>query len=148
MGLVITFLLGLFFIVGSLFTKFSKNTKAIENISISVALGTMTSLIIFDLFPEMLEHMNGISIIWVVLLVLSGVGILKILDFFVPEHDHEHGLHHDCSEENLIHIGIVSLIAIVFTVFSYFPSLSNFFISSRLGYELVELIVGHPAITK
>ena len=113
MGLVITFLLGLFFIVGSLFTKFSKNTKAIENISISVALGTMTSLIIFDLFPEMLEHMNGISIIWVVLLVLSGVGILKILDFFVPEHDHEHGLHHDCSEENLIHIGIVSLIAIV-----------------------------------
>lgn len=113
MGLVITFLLGLFFIVGSLFTKFSKNTKAIENISISVALGTMTSLIIFDLFPEMLEHMKGISIIWVVLLVLSGVGILKILDFFVPEHDHEHGLHHDCSEENLIHIGIVSLIAIV-----------------------------------
>lgn len=113
MGLVITFLLGLFFIVGSLFTKFSKNTKAIENISISVALGTMTFLIIFDLFPEMLEHMNGISIIWVVLLVLSGVGILKILDFFVPEHDHEHGLHHDCSEENLIHIGIVSLIAIV-----------------------------------
>ena len=113
MGLVITFLLGLFFIVGSLFTKFSKNTKAIENISISVALGTMTSLIIFDLFPEMLEHMNGISIIWVVLLVLSGVGILKILDFFVPEHDHEHGPHHDCSEENLIHIGIVSLIAIV-----------------------------------
>lgn len=113
MGLIITFLLGLFFIVGSIFTKFSRNTKVIENISISVALGTMTSLVIFDLFPEMFEHMKGVSMIWVVLFVLLGLGILKLLDFFVPEHDHEHGLHHDCSEENLIHIGIVSLIAIV-----------------------------------
>ena len=74
MGLLITFLLGLFFIIGSLVVSFSKNTKTIENISISVALGTMTSLIIFDLFPEMLEHMKGISIIWIVLLILSGIG--------------------------------------------------------------------------
>ena len=29
------------------------------------------------------------------------------------EHDHEHGLHHECSNENLRHIGIVSLVAIV-----------------------------------
>lgn len=113
MGLLITFLLGLFFIVGYLVVKFSKNTKVIENISISVALGTMTSLVIFDLFPEMMEHMKGVSMLWIIIFILLGIGILKILDIFVPEHDHEHGLHHDCSEENLIHIGIVSLVAIV-----------------------------------
>ena len=113
MGLLITFLLGLFFIIGSVVVRFSKNSKTVENISISVALGTMTSLIVFDLFPEMLEHMKGISIIWIILLILSGVVILKLLDLFVPEHDHEHGLHHDCSDKNLVHIGIVSLIAIV-----------------------------------
>ena len=113
MSLLITFILGLFFIIGSLIIKFAKNTKFIENVSVSIALGTMVSLIIFDLFPEMLEHMEGISMIWIVLLIMLGVGILKILDFFVPEHDHEHSLHHNCSEENLIHIGIVSLIAIV-----------------------------------
>ena len=113
MGLLITFLLGLFFILGSLVVTFSKKTKAIENISISIAMGTMASLIVLDLFPELLEHMKGVSIIWIILLILFGIGILKVLDLFIPEHDHEHGLHHDCSEENLIHIGIVSLVAIV-----------------------------------
>lgn len=113
MGLLITFILGLFFIVGGLVVKFSNNTKTIENLSISIALGTMSSLIVLDLFPEMLEHMEGISFIWIILLIVLGVVILKILDLFVPEHDHEHGLHHHCTDENLRHIGIVSLVAIV-----------------------------------
>lgn len=113
MGLLITFFLGLFFIIGSLVVSFSKNTKVVENLSISVAMGTMASLIVLDLFPELMENMKGVSIVWIILLILLGIGILKILDLFIPEHDHEHGLHHDCSEKNLIHIGIVSLVAIV-----------------------------------
>lgn len=113
MGLLITFLLGLFFIIGSLVVRFSKNTKVVENLSISIAMGTMASLIVLDLFPELLEHMKGVSIIWVILLILLGVVMLKVLDLFIPEHDHEHGLHHDCSEKNLIHIGVVSLVAII-----------------------------------
>ena len=112
MGLFITFLLGLFFLLGVLFVHFQKNTKLVELLSISIALGTMSSLVIFDLIPEMLEHMEGVSFIWIMLLVLLGIAILKGLDFFVPDHD-DHDAPHKCSEENLVHIGVVSLIAIV-----------------------------------
>ncbi len=112
MGLLITFVLGVFFLIGVLFIHLGKNTKLVELLSISIALGTMSSLIVFDLIPEMLEHMEGISFIWVVLLVLVGICLLKILDLFVPDHD-DHDAPHKCSEENLVHIGIVSLIAIV-----------------------------------
>ena len=113
MSLLITFLLGIFFLVGALVVKVGKNTRFIENISVSVALGTMVTLVIIDLIPEMLEHMEGVPIIFLILLILLGVVLLKVLDFFIPEHDHEHSLHHDCSEENLVHIGIISLVAIV-----------------------------------
>ena len=85
MGLLITLILGLFILIGVLLVKIPKNTKLIENLSISVALGCMISLVL----------------------------ILKLLDIFIPEHDHEHGLSHECTEENLLHIGIVSTIAIV-----------------------------------
>ena len=113
MSLLITFMLGLFFIVGWIVVKVGKNTKTIENMSVSIALGTMFALVFLDLFPEMLEHMEDVSSIWMVILIILGVGILKVLDIFIPEHDHEHSLHHDCSEENLVHIGIISLVAIV-----------------------------------
>ena len=113
MGLLITFILGLFFIIGALVIKFSNNSKLIENMSVSIALGTMASLVILDLIPEMLEHMEGVSIIWPIILIIIGLVVLKLLDLFIPEHDHEHSLHHDCSEENLVHIGIIALVAIV-----------------------------------
>ncbi len=113
MSLLVTFILGLFFVFGGIVVKKAKNTKFIENMSVSIALGTMATLVILDLIPEMLEHMEGISIIYLIILIVVGIGILKILDLFIPEHDHEHGLHHDCSEGNLIHIGIISLVAIV-----------------------------------
>ena len=112
-GLFVTFLIGLFFIVGAIVVQKSKNTELVENLSISIALGTMSSLVVLDLVPEMLEHLEGVPITWMILLILLGIVILKVLDFFVPDHDHEHSLHHDCSDENLLHIGIVSLIAII-----------------------------------
>ena len=113
MGLLVTFLIGIFFIVGAIVVKKSKNTELVENLSISIALGTMSSLVMFDLAPEMLEHLEGVPYLWMILLIVLGIVILKVLDIFVPEHDHEHSLHHECSEENLLHIGIVSLIAII-----------------------------------
>ena len=113
MNLLIVFLLGIFFIIGFLIIKFVKNTKTIEILSISIALGTMASLIVIELIPEMLEHMEGVNIFVIIALIIAGILILKLLDLFVPEHDHEHTLHHDCSESNLTHIGIVSLIAII-----------------------------------
>ena len=112
MGLFITFLLGLFFLLGVLVIFFGKNTKTIENLSISIALGTMVSLIGFDLVPEVLEHTKDIPLFLLFLFMIFGIALLKGLDFFVPDHDEGHGFHHHCSEENLVHIGIISLVAI------------------------------------
>lgn len=112
MGLLITFILGLFIFIGILLAKIPKNTKFIEQLSISVALGTMLSLIIFDLIPEIKEMFSS-KIYLIFIFVIFGILILKLLDIFIPEHDHEHGLSHECTDENLLHIGIVSTVAIV-----------------------------------
>ncbi|MBP3635057.1 MAG: ZIP family metal transporter [Bacilli bacterium] len=117
MGLLITFILGIFILVGALLAKLPKNSKLIEQISISVALGTMISLVTFELIPEVFETFksdNILKTIFIILIfILLGIVILKILDIFIPEHDHEHGLSHNCTQDNLIHIGVVSSIAII-----------------------------------
>ena len=59
------------------------------------------------IFSKILLSLFKISCFW------SKYPILTLLDIFIPEHDHEHGLSHECTEENLLHIGIVSTIAIV-----------------------------------
>lgn len=112
MGLLITFLLGLFILLGVFLTKIPKNTKLVEQLSISVALGTMFFLVVCDLIPEIFETFSDNKTL-IVIFVILGVSLLKILDIFIPEHDHEHSLSHDCTNENLMHIGIVSTIAIV-----------------------------------
>lgn len=113
MGLLITLILGIFFLLGFILVKLGKNTKKVEILSISIALGTMVCLIIFDLVPEMIEHLEGLSTFLAVLFVILGIVCLKVLDLFVPDHDHEHGHEHNCTDDNLLHIGIVSLVAIV-----------------------------------
>ena len=116
MGLLITFVLGLFILIGVFLVKISKNTKLIENLSISVCEALKSNLPVFCFevggLPEIYETFSN-KIYLIIIFVVIGVLILKLLDIFIPEHDHEHGLSHECTEENLLHIGIVSTIAIV-----------------------------------
>ena len=112
MGVLITFLLGLFILFGILVIKITDNSEKIEQLSIAIALGTMSCLIVFDLMQEVLEYFNN-NYIMIIIFVFVGILLLKLLDIFIPEHDGEHSLSHHCSEENLIHIGIVSSIAII-----------------------------------
>jgi ZIP family zinc transporter len=72
----------------------------------------MTTLALTEVLPEAVESLEG-SLAMLPCCVLLGVGFLKLLDHFIPEHDHEHGFHHDCSEKNVIHIGIVSSVAVI-----------------------------------
>ena len=81
MGLLITFVLGLFILIGVFLVKISKNTKLIENLSISVALGCMISLAVSDLFPEIYETFSN-KIYLIIIFVVIGVLILKLLDIF------------------------------------------------------------------
>ncbi len=108
MILVITFLLGLFFVAGAAAARLSDNTRKIEEISISVATGAMSALAAADIIPEIFHEMSGTGLIKAVLFTAAGVVFLKLLDRFVPEH---HG--DEESPGAMIHIGIISALAIM-----------------------------------
>lgn len=114
-GLLLTLILGLFILLGSGIVFITKNSNKVVNFSISMALGVMLALGIFELLPEALEHLEEATKWYLPLLILmtmSGVIILKILDRFVPDHDLEDHSEKEVNE-NLHHIGMVSSIALI-----------------------------------
>ena len=106
MPLLITFALGLFFLVGVIFVKIIKNSEILEEVSIAAAFGALCCIVALDLLPDILEAYRGASVIFAILLTALGLAVLKVLDMFVPDHEAED------PEENLVHIGFMSVIAI------------------------------------
>lgn len=111
MGIIITFILGIFLLLGAVIVRLAKNSRKIEQLSIAIALGTMVSLVILDLVPELLETFHGSGLLLAALMVFVGIGLLKALDHFIPDHEEGHG--EEQTEENVIHIGIISAVAII-----------------------------------
>lgn len=110
-GLVLTLVLGLFIIIGAFLMHIFENKEKFLVISLSMAFGVMASLIFLELLPESFEIFNEkyssiISIAMILIFSIIGFLILKILDKFIPDHE-------DDDEANLIHVGIVSSIAII-----------------------------------
>ena len=58
MSLLITFLLGIFILAGAFIARSARNRKLIEQISISVAFGTMIALAVTELFTEAMENLG------------------------------------------------------------------------------------------
>lgn len=112
-GLLIVFFLGLFILLGAWIAHQAEHTHAVEQMSIAIAFGTMTTLAVMELIPEAMEHLEGSSSLVLPVCILAGIVSLKLLDLFIPEHDHEHGFEHDCTKENVMHIGIISTIAVI-----------------------------------
>lgn len=111
MPLIITFLAGLFILLGAIAIKFSKDTHKIEIISFALALGALLALMVFDLVPEMFEG----EIAWylVLIFIAVGFGILVFLDIITPSHEHHHDTHENHDKENSAHIGIMSALAVI-----------------------------------
>lgn len=122
-ALLLTLIVGLFILVGSFIGLNYKDNKKFTDFSISVAFGVMISLILFEILPETFEILNGEvgivrTIIVIIILSLIGIVALKILDLFVPHHEHDahHKHKHNsdkCHNEHLFHIGIISSIAVI-----------------------------------
>ena len=122
-GLLLTLFVGCFILVGYLFASKFKDNKRFTDFSISLAFGVIIALILFELFPETYEVLNNEigsvrTIICIIILTLIGIFILKILDSFIPHHEHEahHSHNHKddkCHNEHLNHIGIMSSLAII-----------------------------------
>ncbi|MEG0025850.1 MAG: ZIP family metal transporter [Bacilli bacterium] len=109
-GLLLTFAVGLFILIGSAIIIFTKNSQKIVAFSMSFAFTVMLGLIFLELIPESLEHINDsltVSIILTFIFSLLGILFLKVLDHFIPHHEHIK------NDENLYHIGIVSSIALI-----------------------------------
>lgn len=113
MALSITFLLGIFIIAGAAIARSTKDSELIEQLSISIAFGTMSALAVLELLPESMEHLESGNIVILVVCVLAGIALLKLLDHFIPDHDNAHGFDHEYTTENVIHIGIMSSVAII-----------------------------------
>lgn len=108
MTLFITFALGLFFIIGVFIIKAAKNSETVEHISIAVAFGAMVTLAIGDLIPEIIADTTGEKAYIPVIFIIAGIGLLKVLDIFIPDHDSTEDI-----EKEMIHIGLISAFAII-----------------------------------
>lgn len=145
MALFTTLLLGIFFIIGIIVIRVCRNYHIIENISVSLAAGAILALACFDLIPEIWET-YGLSHIWLAIIMTAvGLGILMVLDKFVPEH----GNHDSESGEGMAHIGVMAAIAIILhnilegmTVFSITASDLPSGISLAIGVGLHNIPMG------
>lgn len=116
MGLLLTLLLGLFIILGAVIVFLTKNNDRFIQFSISLAFGVIAMLIITDLIPEAYEIIGSGNLIYDTLYIIIGASIgfvlLKILDYFVPDHEDDLNTTND-DDKNLKHIGMVASIALV-----------------------------------
>lgn len=137
-GIILTLVTGLFFLLGGWISLKAKNKNKLNAFSVSLAFVIMINLIAFDLIPEILELFDNLKLVSkigiIILFVILGILLLKILDFFIPDHHHEH---HD-NEKNKVeheshvkHIGTLTVISLIlhnilegFAIFGM--SLSNF----------------------
>lgn len=120
-ALILTILVGLFILLGSIFGIVFKNNKKIIDFSISIAFGVIITLIAIELIPEILEISLENLGVWKGVLISSilaflGFVILQQLDMFIPHHEedgHNHKHVHSCHDERLKHIGIITSITLI-----------------------------------
>lgn len=110
-GLMMAFIAGITIFIGTIIVFLSKNNKKLIEFSISMAVGVMTTLLIFELLPESFEllHEQVQSSSTIIILIILGILLLKMLDLFIPDHNHDDII----DDKNLFHISLVSSIALI-----------------------------------
>lgn len=111
-GLLTTLLLGVFILIGSLMAFLINKKNKVIDFSIGLAFGVIVMLIITDLVPEIIEHLGLTKIYLFIIFSCVGFFLLRVLDNFIPDHDEEH-LQGKALKDNLIHIGIITSLALV-----------------------------------
>ncbi|MDD4706146.1 MAG: ZIP family metal transporter [Bacilli bacterium] len=104
--LLITLIVGMFFLLGTFISLYTKNQKNLISFSVGISFIVLILLIIIDILPESIELFSSNKFLKIMLGVIIGLGILYILDRFIPHH-------HDNKKNNLVHIGIMTSIAII-----------------------------------
>lgn len=114
LALFITFLLGLFIVLGALLAFFFHKKQAVLDFLFALALSLIAMLIVTDLLPEIMEVL-GLTYLWLFLICVAiGFFLFKILDEFIPEHHHEdEKLTKKQNQKNMTHIGVLTTIALI-----------------------------------
>lgn len=114
LGLLTTLLLGIFIIIGALIAFIIKRKERVVDFSLGLAFGVIIMLILTHMLPETIESLGVKHIYLFLIFTLIGYGVLKLLDHFIPDHDDDgEGMNKHELRENLIHIGIITSIALV-----------------------------------
>ena len=119
-SVILTLIAGVFFLLGGLISKKFKNKEILNHFSIALAFIIMLNLIFTDLIPESLELLEAYKtssrIFMIISFIILGILILKILDFFIPDHHHEHHEEEKNIKEHISHekhIGTLTVISLI-----------------------------------
>lgn len=104
MAFLITLLSGLSFFIGYLITKIIRDEKKLVTFALGFAFTIILGLCLFDMLGECLEMDNKLIMICS---MIGGIIILKVLDLFIPDHEH-----HKKDSAHIEHIGIISTLAL------------------------------------
>ena len=101
---------GCFFLVGYLIATNKKDNKNLGSFSIGMAFTVLILLVLFDIIPEVMEHLHNKNILFVVLPIIIGFLLFKMVDLFIPNHKHQRKNH---DEKHLNHVGLITTIALI-----------------------------------
>jgi len=99
----VTLFSGLSFYIGYVITKIIKDEKKLSIFAVGFAFSIMLGLCFFDMLPECMEMASKPLMF---LCMLGGILLLKVLDLFIPDHEHTH------KKDHIEHIGVISSIAL------------------------------------
>lgn len=112
-GLLVTFLLSIFIVIGALIAFLANKKQRITDFSLGLAFSVIIMLVVLDLLPEIIEQL-GLRYIWLFLIFTAlGYFILRLLDHYVPDHHHSGKMNKQEASNNLAHIGLISSIALI-----------------------------------
>lgn len=110
-ALLLTFLSGLFYLVGIIIYKFVKHKNELTVAAIACAAVVIIGLIVFDLAPELIEQDNA----WLFVFVILGFVLLFLIDKLIPHHHHKHHAHDEATKEHkdrLEHVSTITILAL------------------------------------
>lgn len=147
---LLVLLSGLATVVGGMITIYNKQDN--ENflpIALGLSAGVMVYVSFVEIFPKAQQHLemtygnNGY--LFTVLGFFLGVGLIMVIDFFMPDatNPHEHP-HHHMDDKTLLRMGLFSMIAI--TIHNFPEGLATFTVAltdPQLGISIAVAIALH-----
>lgn len=147
-GLLTTFILGLFILLGAAISLLIDKKDKVIDFSIGLAFGVIVTLIITDLLPEIFESLGIKHIILFIVFTVVGYFLLNGLDKLIPDH-HDHHMNKKEANANLEHIGIMTTLALILhniiegmAVYSTALTDSNLAVSLAIGVGFHNIPLG------